>query len=145
MTLSDDLASFLSGEIDASTFRHRDHVRLAFELLARVPFLEAVTVYAAGVREMAVRAGRPEAYHETITLAFLALISERRALSDTVEFGAFARANPDLFDKFVLRRWYDEERLSSSIARRTFVLPSPRLDKISSFDGGPSTRSAPPV
>jgi hypothetical protein len=45
--------------------------------------------------------------------------------SPTDDFAAFARANPELFAKDLLRRWYRPEQLATPLARRTFVLPDP--------------------
>ncbi|HEV2676214.1 MAG TPA: hypothetical protein VGV37_16940 [Aliidongia sp.] len=130
MTLPDDggsaIALFRAGALDPAGFRHRDHVRVAFEMLRRSPFLEVAPVYADGLRELAARAGRPGAYHETITIGFLALVGERLAAGSDEDFAQFERRNPDLFDKAVLRRWYSAERLGSVAARRTFLLPEPR-------------------
>ena len=56
-----------------------------------------------------------------------ALIAERRAQGFERCFERFASANRDLFEKEVLRRWYDDERLASPLARRVFVLPRPVL------------------
>jgi hypothetical protein len=120
-----DLSAFLHGEIDARDFRHADHVRMAFEALARHPFLEAAIAISGALREMAVRAGNPDAYHETITVAFLALIGERRAVGGFGDYDGFVAANPDLLDKAVLSRWYGPHKLGSAIARRMFVLPDP--------------------
>jgi hypothetical protein len=119
-----DLAAFLHGDIDAAGFRHRDHVRLGFEVLRRHPFLEAAAAVEHALKTMAARAGAPGAYHATVTVAFLALINERRAKAPGAEFDCFAEANPDLFDKDVLQRWYGE-KLREPLARQTFVLPEP--------------------
>jgi hypothetical protein len=120
-----DLSAFLHGEIDARDFHHADHVRLAFAVLARHPFVEAAAVVSTALKAMAVRAGNPGAYHETITLAFLALIGERRAAGGFSDYDEFAAANPDLLDKAVLSRWYGPAKLGSETARRVFVLPDP--------------------
>jgi hypothetical protein len=72
---------------------------------------------------MAVRAGSPAAYHETITVAFLAVIAERSGADAFADFEAFACANRDLMDKSVLGRWYTPDRLGMDLARRTFLLP----------------------
>ena len=120
-----ELAAFLHGEIDARDFRHADHVRMAFEVLARHPFLEAAAAVSGALRTMASRAGNPSAYHETITLAFLAVIGERRAAGEFRDYEAFAAANADLLDKTVLNRWYGPHKLGSDVARRVFVLPDP--------------------
>jgi hypothetical protein len=117
--------AFLSGEIDAAGFRHAHHVEVAFGLLGRGSFLEAAASLSSGLKAITARAGHPGAYHETITLAFLALIAERRAALEGEDYQRFASANADLFDKTVLSRWYGPARLGSDLARRTFILPEP--------------------
>jgi hypothetical protein len=125
MTPTPDLTIFLRGEIDPSGFRHADHVRMGFELLAQRPFLESAAAMSRALKAMAARAGAPWAYHETVTLAFLALIGARSVAGRSADFEQFAAANPDLFDKTVLTRWYGSEKLSAEAARRTFLLPDP--------------------
>jgi hypothetical protein len=117
------LRAFLSGEIAVTDLRHADHVRVGFELLQRHPFDEAAFAFGATLRGMATRAGKPNAYHATITLAFMSVIAERSEGFD--DYSKFADANADLMEKSVLSRWYAPERLSSGIARNTFVLPEP--------------------
>lgn len=125
--ISAALRTFLHGETDAKTFRHRDHVEMAFEILSRHPdFVTAAGAYASSLRQIATRAGHANAYHETITLAFLSLIAERLARNSYGDFEQFARANADLLDKGALTRWYSAERLGSPVARAIFVLPAPR-------------------
>jgi hypothetical protein len=119
-----ELAAFLHGDIDAGGFRHRDHVRMGFEVLRRHSFLEAALAVERALKTMAARAGAPGAYHATITVAFLALINERAAAHAAGDFETFAAANPDLFDTDVLKRWYGE-KLSQPRARQAFVLPEP--------------------
>jgi hypothetical protein len=118
-----DLERFVRGEADPAHFPHREHLRMAFEMLARHDFAETVLHYSRALRTMTARAGKPEAFHQTVTIAFLALIAERMERGPTEDFGAFARANPDLLEKTVLGRWYGPERLASEAARRTFLLP----------------------
>jgi hypothetical protein len=119
-----DLARFIRGDCDPTNFPHREHLRMAFEILRRHSFPETVLHCSQALRRMTSRAGKPEAYHETITIAFLSLVAER--MGDTGDFESFAALNPDLLDKHVLTRWYRPERLASDCARRTFVLPEPR-------------------
>lgn len=118
-----ELGRFLRGDIDPAQFPHREHVRVAFEMLKRHDFPETVLHYSRALRTMAQRVGRPQAFHQTITIAFLSLIAERMERGGAVDYAAFAQANPDLLEKSVLRRWYRPEQLASEIARRTFVLP----------------------
>ena len=123
---SETLARFLHGELDPASFHHADHVRAAFEILAQHDFMAAARAYSGGLKTLACKAGRPEAYHETITLAFLSLIAERMADRGFDDFDSFAAANPDLLEKSALSRWYAPERLNSDRARKLFVLPDPR-------------------
>ena len=120
-----DLERFMRGEVDAADFPHREHVRLAFEMLRRHDFAETALYFSRALRAMAARAGKPQAFHQTITVAFLSLISERVETRPVADFSAFARDNPDLFDKAALARGYRPERLASELARRTFLLPDP--------------------
>jgi hypothetical protein len=119
-----ELGRFVRGEIDAAHFPHREHVRMAFEMLRRHEFAEVVLHYSRALRIMSARAGKPEAFNQTVTIAFLSLIAERMDGSAT-GFTAFARAHPELLGKSVLSRWYRPERLASEAARRVFLLPDP--------------------
>jgi hypothetical protein len=118
-----DLERFVRGEIPAADFPHREHVRMAFEMLRRHDFAETVLHFSRALRSMAQQAGKPHAFHQTVTIAFLSLIAERMDGHDGGEFVAFAAANPELLEKGVLARWYRPERLASERARRTFLLP----------------------
>ena len=129
MTTADcpELERFVRVEIDPATFPHREHVRMAFEMLKRHDFPETVLHFSRTLRAMAVKVGRPEAFHQTVTIAFLSLIAERMEGSGAADFAAFAQANPDLLEKSALERWYRPERLASAAARRTFLLPDAAL------------------
>ena len=118
-----ELARFEAGAVDETTFSHAEHVRLAFEMLQRLPFDAALARYAAGLRRLATRVGRPERYHATITVAFLAAVAERRARSGAATWNDFQAAAPELLDRRCLERWYPAELLASDLARGTFVLP----------------------
>jgi hypothetical protein len=120
-----DLARFLNGEIAAGDFPHREHVRMAFAILRRHEFTDSALRYANALRSMALRAGKPEAFNLTVTIAFLAVIAERMAADTPQDFAAFAHRNPDLFTKGLLARWYRPEQLASPLARRLFLMPEP--------------------
>ena len=115
----------MRGEIDATGFPHREHVRMAFAMLQRYDFAESVLLYSRALRAMAARAGKPQAFHQTVTIAFLSLIAERLEGGQWDDLSAFTRDNPDLLDKSTVARWYRPERLASEHARRTFLLPEP--------------------
>ena len=123
-TTADELRALETGALDPSQFPHQEHVRLAYGMLERYPFGEAVARFSRGVKLLAVKAGRPDVYHETITVAFLAVIGERRARSLSKNWAEFKKQNTDLLDKRCLDRWYNAEQLGSDLARRTFCLPA---------------------
>ena len=125
-SVEDELRALETGALDPAMFPHPEHVRLAYEMLERHPFGEAVTRFSRGLRLLAAKAGRPEIYHETITVAFLAVIGERRARVQDAGWNEFKANNSDLLDKRCLDRWYDADYLCSDLARKTFCLPTPR-------------------
>lgn len=122
----EELLALETAALDPSAFPHGEHVRLAYGMLERYPFGEAVSRFSRGVKLLAAKAGRPEVYHETITVAFLAVIGERRARAQSQNWVQFKARNSDLFDKRCLGKWYGAEQLASELARRTFCLPAQR-------------------
>jgi hypothetical protein len=128
VSTDDELVALETGALDPARFPHPEHVRLGFEMLGRYPFAEALGRFSRGVKLLAAKAGRPEVYHETITVAFLALIGERRAKAPDADWEDFKANNHDLFDKRCLENWYGTRQLSSDLARRAFCLPSRSSD-----------------
>jgi hypothetical protein len=122
-TAAEELRAFEAGELDPKSFPHSEHLRLGYEMLARYPFGEALLRFSRGLKLLAAKTGRPEIYHETITVAFLALINERRARGEAISWSVFRTNNADLFSKGCLEKWYSAEQLASDLARRTFCLP----------------------
>lgn len=120
-----DLARFLKGDIDPARFPHREHVRMAFEMLLRHDFPTAALCYSRALRVLTARAGKPGKFHQTVTIAFLSLVAERMLGECPRDFEAFAAANADLLDPAAVGRLYSAERLSSEAARTTFLLPGP--------------------
>jgi hypothetical protein len=130
MTDDEFMASFESGNLDAQSFHHADHVRMAFLYLRRYPALEALQRFSASLTGFAAAIGKPQLYHETITWAFLLLIRERLARAESGQrseqtWTEFAAGNGDLLDwkDNVLKKYYRSETLSSDLARKTFLFP----------------------
>jgi hypothetical protein len=121
-----ELERFVRGEIEPAAFPHREHVRMAFEMLRRHDFAETALHYCRALRAMSARAGNPQAFHQTVTIAFLSLVAERmQDCGGAADFDALVRDHPELLDKAALTRWYRPERLASEAARHTFLLPEP--------------------
>ncbi len=124
------LEAFESGTLAETGFRHRDHVRLAWLYLSRLPPAAALEKFSDALRRFAARLGKSGLYHETITWAYLLLIRERMERGGPgLVWDEFAAANPDLltWKPSILDAYYLEETLRSDLARRVFVLPD-RLD-----------------
>jgi hypothetical protein len=94
-------------------------------MLQHHDFPETVLHFSHALQAMAQQAGRAERFNQTITIALLALIAQCMERALGADFATFAAANPHLFDKALLARWYRPEQLSSALARRTFLLPDP--------------------
>jgi hypothetical protein len=124
VTATEKLRALETGALDPAQFPHSEHVRLGYEMLGRYGFGDAVARFSGGLKLLTAKAGKPQVYHETITVAFLALINERRARGATQNWGEFKARNPDLFDKRCLEKWYGAEQLATELARQTFCLPT---------------------
>jgi len=107
-----------------SEFSHAAHVRAAYLYLKAHDFAEALARIRRAIRGYTVHLGRPDRYHETITVAYAALIQQRIfERGDGGGWAGFARANPELLQSNMLRRFYPPAQLESPMARAVFVLP----------------------
>ncbi|HEY2614589.1 MAG TPA: hypothetical protein VGI42_02685 [Chthoniobacterales bacterium] len=125
ISIEEELRALETGALDPAMFPHPEHVRLGYEMLGRCSFGEAVTRFSRGLKLLAAKAGRPDVYHETITVAFLAVIGERRGRREDRGWDEFKETNSDLLDKRCLEKWYGVDSLRSDLARKTFCLPAP--------------------
>ena len=122
MTDAEFLAAFERGSLPPDAFGHRAHVRVACLYLAERPFLEACIAMRDGLRAFAARVGKPGLYHETITVAFMSVVAERRAAAPGLGWAALLERFPELCDRALLARYYAPGRLASAAARACFVL-----------------------
>jgi len=105
-------------------FDHVGHVRAAYLYLQSGDFVASLERMRRAIRNYAGSLGKPDRYHETITVAYLALIQQ--VLYERGHGGswaAFARGAPELFEPGLLLKFYSRARLESALARRIFVLP----------------------
>ncbi len=120
------IQAFEACSLKESEFSHRTHVRVAWLCLtSSAHFEEAALRFCRGLRRYVESLGKAGRYHETITWAFLAIVSERQRACGASSFDHFANQNPDLFEPQLapLLRYYDAETLHSELARAAFVLP----------------------
>ena len=126
MTDEDLLRAFERGVEPEGGFHHAQHVRVAWLYLRAHPLPDALIRFATSLRAFAAAHGKPERYHETITIAFMLVIAERATdESPPDSWEAFAARNGDLlaWKPSVLERYYRSETLWSDRARRGFVMP----------------------
>src|SRR4029077_21243256 len=83
------------------------------------------------LRRFAAAAGKPQKYHETITLFWVHLLSRAHADSGGERLEEIVRANPQLVEKNFPLAYYSAERLFSDEARTSWVEPDL---KVLSFD-----------
>ncbi len=126
MTDEELMRAFEAGQVPAGGFHHAQHVRVGWNYLRAHPLPEALGRFCAGLRHFAHAQGATNLYHETITVAYMLLINERRAESDpSMSWEAFAAAHPELlaWKPSLLDRFYTPGLLGSGRARRVFVMP----------------------
>jgi hypothetical protein len=125
MEPEDVVRAFERGEEPAGGFHHAQHVMAAWWYLQMHALPIALERFSAALRRFAAARGKPERYHETVTVAFLLVIAERVGRAAEPGWDAFAAANPDVlsWNPSVLGRYYQPETLWSDRARRTFVMP----------------------
>jgi hypothetical protein len=123
MTDAEFLVSLESGTLPESEFNHAGHVRAAWLYLRQGSFPAALAKMSGTLRNYAAAHGKPDRYHETVTVAYLALINERRLLrGDGGGWRGFLEQNHELLERRLLTHYYRPETLASPAARRVFIL-----------------------
>lgn len=141
MTDDEFLAAFEDCTLARKDWTHAAHVRIAWLYLTRTDSAaEVLDLIRSGIQKLnASFIARLQAsgvlpeksldprgldgYHETITVAFVAVIAVRIVPGE--DFAAFRDRNPDLFDRSfpALLTHYSPERLYSAAAREAFLPP----------------------
>lgn len=119
------LEEFLSHRLGPSGFSHQAHVEVAWGLLERFPFQEALGKFEAGVRDLSARAGAPEKYHATVTRALLQIIyADQRDLTHE-SWPDYLHSAPGVLSnsRELLLRHYSAALLHSEQARLTWCEP----------------------
>ena len=126
MSDQDLLEQFETVNLPIESFRHTEHVRVAFLYLSTFPILEALQRFCAALQRFAAAHGKSKLYHETITWAYIFLIQERMARAARKQtWEEFAQNNVDLltWKNGVLTRFYREGTLRSDLAKEIFLFP----------------------
>jgi hypothetical protein len=114
--LSDEefLEAFHDCRLKNSEFRHADHLRLTWLHLHREPLEMALANVRAGIQKFAQHHNATGLYHETITTAWVRLLSTHHG----AEFVEFLIVNERRLSKELLHRFWTPELLASDKARR---------------------------
>lgn len=124
MTDMEFLAALEACRLSPAEFNHAAHIRAGYLYLARHDFAEALGAMRRAIRAFAASIGKEGLYHETITVAFMTLINERRASdSSATDWPSFAARHADLITRNPLAALYSRERLNDPLARHVFLLP----------------------
>ena len=119
------IGSFEDASLPRAEWTHAKHLVMALWYLSQYPRDEATRRIRDGIRRLNARHGNEGGYHETITLAWVALITRFLAGREPGEsIATRARALlAELAARDVLMRYYSRELLLSDEARRGWVAP----------------------
>ena len=124
--LSDDefVTAFEECTISPAAFHHADHVRLAWIYAGRYDAEGAEEKLLAGIRRFAAKAGVPEKFQYTTTVAWSRLVAASRKNSKAENtFGEWIANHPEFLDRRRLEKYYSEDKLLGEPARTTWVPP----------------------
>ena len=128
------------GEI--KDFHHASHLHVAWVYLAESSSVQqAANKMRDTLRRFAAAAGKPQKYHETITLFWVHLLSRAHTASGGEHLEEIVHANPQLLEKNFPLAYYSAERLFSNEARISWVEPDL---KPLSIDATATCSSSPP-
>ena len=119
------LEQFDAGTLDLETFDHTAHFRAAWLCLREAPFRDALGRLRRGLKRLAISAGRPQRYHETITVAYARLIARQMRALGNPPWDEFRARSAELFAPGLgaIRSLYDPAIIDSPEARKIFVPP----------------------
>ena len=128
------LSRFDAGTLEVGAVDHEAHIRLAWLCLREAPFPDALARLRRGLKRLTIAAGRPQRYHETITVAYARLVERQMREVGDVSWPEFCAHAPDLLAPGLgaLHAIYRRGVLDTAEARTTFVPPdawdAPTLD-----------------
>ena len=118
------LQAFEACQLDHAKFHHNDHIRLAWLCVQRYGAHEAEAKLLDGLRQFAQRAGVPQKFMHTTTIAWTRLVATAQAASPAaINFPEWIQLHPELLDRNLLARYYSPGRLETAEARSGWVEP----------------------
>ena len=120
-----DLAAALAEIVPpGGSFRHREHIHLAYLAVQRHGADRAAGVVSGWIRQLAVYQRAPQKFNATVTRAWTEIVAHHMAAAPpTTDFASFADRHPALLDKRLLTRHYTARTLASPTARTGWAEP----------------------
>ena len=118
MSNGDFLRAFQDRDIPVAQFHHGDHLRLAWLLLERLPYDDALQTVRSGLQNFAARTGNPAHYHETTTQGWMRLLAAQEATTFEEALSEYPQG-----DGNPLHGFWQPETLASDQARTNWVPP----------------------
>ena len=122
------LRRFEAGDLTPAEWHHREHVRLAYLYLLRLPFDQALDRMRTGLKALNAIQQVPDTlergYHETLTQGWMHLVYG--ALSDSgpaADSDAFFEQQTHLLARRAMYFFYTRARLGSAEAKARFIEP----------------------
>jgi hypothetical protein len=111
-------------QLSPASFHHADHVRLAWIYVRQVGPAVAEQRLLEGIRKLAKRAGAPNKFLYTATVAWARLVAAAmEADSASIPFAEWITRHPELLDKDLLDQFYSAGTLKTDSARLHWVAP----------------------
>jgi hypothetical protein len=125
--MSDDtvLQAFEDCRLDPGKFHHDDHIRMAWLCVQRYGPREAEAKLLDGIRRFAKKAGVPQKFMHTTTIAWTRLVAEAQSGSGSraISFSEWIQSHLELLDRNLLSRYYSRGLLETPEARSGWVEP----------------------
>jgi hypothetical protein len=108
-----------SCELPLCSFRHGDHLRLAWLYLHDKPFEEALISVRNAISGLAAHHGVSHIFHETRTIAWVMLLRTHNEMT----FAHFIAQNESRLNQGLLHRFWSPECIESDDARSRWIPP----------------------
>jgi len=122
------LQRFEQCQIAPDAWGHREHIKVAYIYLRRMPLDAAINRMRHGLRALQAAFQVPDAldrgYHETMTQSWMRLVDfTLQQFGPATSADEFYQSHPQLWQSKVLRFFYSADRLLSAEAKAAFLAP----------------------
>lgn len=122
MTDHEFLHQFENCTLPKADFTHRNHLRLAWLYLSKIPLQEALIQISLRIQRYAISINASNIYHETLTHLWIYLVYQAMRKKNA-NFDNFIANNQYLLDKKLPEYYYSASLLASTEARKQWIAP----------------------